>query len=100
MSFLRLDWLGTQAELLWTSRFLHGDEESLGFAQRDELSRTYGEDQEETRESPTTSSPDGGNETPTSPSSRTCLKITTWEAGWNVTNAIQVTKIQLFYFRP
>ncbi|XP_029608762.1 vesicular inhibitory amino acid transporter [Salmo trutta] len=89
MSFLRLDWLGTQAELLWTSRFLHGDEESLGFAQRDELSRTYGEDQEETRESPTASSLEGGNETPTSPSSSTCLKITTWEAGWNVTNAIQ-----------
>ncbi|CAB1342825.1 unnamed protein product [Coregonus sp. 'balchen'] len=78
MYFMRLDWLGSRAELLWTSRFLHGDEMSLGFTQRDELSRTYGENQDETRESPTTSSQYSN-----------CLKITTWEVGWNVTNAIQ-----------
>uniref|UniRef100_A0A3P9AFL2 Vesicular inhibitory amino acid transporter n=1 Tax=Esox lucius TaxID=8010 RepID=A0A3P9AFL2_ESOLU len=90
LSFLRLDWLGSQAKLLWTSKFHHGDGESLGFAHRDELSRTYGQNQEPSRGSPSTSSLEEGNEeTLSSPPNSTYPKITTWEAGWNVTNAIQ-----------
>ncbi|KAJ8008985.1 hypothetical protein DPEC_G00084110 [Dallia pectoralis] len=90
LSFLRLDGLVSRAWLLWTSRFHHGDEESLGFAHRDDLSWTYGQDQEPTRESPITSSLEkGSEETQSSPSYCTCPKITTWEAGWNVTSAIQ-----------
>ncbi|KAK1170842.1 vesicular inhibitory amino acid transporter-like [Acipenser oxyrinchus oxyrinchus] len=99
MSFLKLSWFVNQAELLrllkWKRyRFSEDvDEESLNFARRDELDRTHREDKEE---------PDGL----LAPNSAQCLddlainppvpalesaatQITTWEAGWNVTNAIQ-----------
>ena len=88
-------WVG----LGWTSWFLQEDEEALGLAQRDELSRTY---VEEAQQNQTTrresscgtlpSSPDTQQE-PHSSQTRSqtpSTRITTWEAGWNVTNAIQV----------
>ncbi|KAJ8385915.1 hypothetical protein AAFF_G00178770 [Aldrovandia affinis] len=86
MSCLWTRWLGKQAELLRNYSFaLRGDEERLGFAQHDELSRTYeggGEDPGEQDQDP-----------PSSPTEAAqniiCPKITTWEAAWNVTNAIQ-----------
>ncbi|XP_035278913.1 vesicular inhibitory amino acid transporter [Anguilla anguilla] len=86
MSCLWLRWLGTQAEVLRNYSFGHGgDEEILEFAQQDELSRTYGEEGE-----------DLGEEERGSPCRKTGAaqqiaspKITTWEAAWNVTNAIQ-----------
>ena len=97
MSFLSLSWLGAQGRALWSSRFLAGDEESQGFAHRDELSRRYGEARAgEPGEEPCCSSPEASEELQAegehegSPEA-TCPKITTWEAGWNVTNAIQVS---------
>lgn len=89
MSHLWLRWLGTQAELLRNYSFgLGGDEESLGFAQQDELSRTYGEEAEDL-EVEEQGSPCSLAETAQHIASP---KITTWEAAWNVTNAIQVTR--------
>ncbi|KAG9347469.1 hypothetical protein JZ751_005036 [Albula glossodonta] len=86
MSCLWLRWLGTQVEVLRNYTFaLGGDEESLGFAHQDELSRTYGEagddPAEQDRSSPNSQTGTDQNVT--------CPKITTWEAAWNVTNAIQ-----------
>ncbi|KAJ8355966.1 hypothetical protein SKAU_G00187600 [Synaphobranchus kaupii] len=86
MSCLWLRWLGTQVELLRNYSFgFGGDGENLGFAQRDELSRTYGEETEDLREEEQDSpcSLTGAAQHTLSP------KITTWEAAWNVTNAIQ-----------
>lgn len=54
-------------------------EENRGLVARDELAQTYGDSQ--------ASSPE--NLEDGAPGTRT--KITTWEAGWNVTNAIQVS---------
>ncbi|XP_028809284.1 vesicular inhibitory amino acid transporter [Denticeps clupeoides] len=88
-----LKWLGGQAGLLWSSRFHVGDEESQGFTHRDELGRCYGLDNQETVQA-CTSSPDSGDGLQLGSSDRRSPagpypKITTWEAGWNVTNAIQ-----------
>lgn len=98
MSSVRLSWLGAHGRALWSSRFLVGDEESQAFAHRDELSRSYrdahtGGPGEEPYCSP---SPETSEELQDEGFHRespgdTCPKITTWEAGWNVTNAIQVS---------
>lgn len=77
----------------WDS-YLDTDEENVNFARRDELNRVHSEEREE---------PDGpqnfkldichqdpGYETP-APLPRAQVKLlSSWEAGWNVTNAIQV----------
>ncbi|XP_018597931.2 vesicular inhibitory amino acid transporter [Scleropages formosus] len=84
MSWLRLGWPATPEGLLRGSGFGHsghGDEERLGLAQRDELSHTYGDEGEVSAER-------GAQDPPGTPPS-ICPRITTWEAGWNVTNAIQ-----------
>ncbi|XP_061097612.1 vesicular inhibitory amino acid transporter [Conger conger] len=81
---LWLRWLGTQVEVLRNYRFgLRTEEESLGFAQQDELSRTYGEEDPGEEEQGSPCSLTGAAQNTASP------KITTWEAAWNVTNAIQ-----------
>lgn len=74
-----MSWMKSRVESLWMKHFGAGDvEESQGLVLRDELAdRRY--------DSPADlpSDEDGGSlERP---------KITTWEAGWNVTNAIQVS---------
>lgn len=100
MSWLRLSWLETQAELLRGYRFrCGGEEEHLVFVQRDELGRNY-DDDGQSHEEPGVSSRvtfcDGPPVTPVGDTqSVTCPKISTWEAGWNVTNAIQVTSVRV-----
>ncbi|XP_062407317.1 vesicular inhibitory amino acid transporter [Sardina pilchardus] len=96
MSSVRLSWLGAHGRALWSSRFHAGGEESLAFAHRDELSRSYGEAHAaEPGEEPCGSSPETSEDLQATegfhggPPEDTCPKITTWEAGWNVTNAIQ-----------
>ncbi|KAL4649092.1 vesicular inhibitory amino acid transporter-like [Arapaima gigas] len=77
MSWLRLGWQLTRVGQLSGCGFGRGgrgDEERLGFVQRDELDHIYRDEGEASTEGP-----------PPSASPR----ITTWEAGWNVTNAIQ-----------
>lgn len=98
MSLVRLSWLGAHGRALWSSRFLVGDEESQAFVHRDELSRSYGEAHagEPGEEPYCSSSPETNEERQAEGFHRgspdgTCPKITTWEAGWNVTNAIQVS---------
>ncbi|XP_072551184.1 vesicular inhibitory amino acid transporter [Salminus brasiliensis] len=71
-----------QAGLLWTAHFSSDREENLGLVQRDDLSRTY-------RENISPSSSQSENTNDEGETQRTQLRITTWEAGWNVTNAIQ-----------
>ncbi|XP_063078293.1 LOW QUALITY PROTEIN: vesicular inhibitory amino acid transporter [Engraulis encrasicolus] len=92
-SHVRLGWLGEYGRALWSSRLFVGDEESLAFAHRDELSRrSYGEartgggglPQEEQRSTWGAAGAGGGGG-----GGGRLPKITTWEAGWNVTNAIQ-----------
>ncbi|XP_067097827.1 vesicular inhibitory amino acid transporter [Osmerus mordax] len=87
-------WVG----LGWTAWFLQEDEEALGLAQRDELSRTYVEEaqpNQTTRRESSYGTPPSSPDTQQEPrSSQTrsqtpSPRITTWEAGWNVTNAIQ-----------
>lgn len=88
--------------LFWgTARWdscLGADEERVSFAQRDELSRAHGEDREEPA-GPLSFEldvchQDAENKSP-APLPRAPVKLlTSWEAGWNVTNAIQVA----FYF--
>ncbi len=72
-------------------KHLHaGAEENRGLVVRDELAQTYGDVCRcDSPESPAaygsdSSCEDGGAHS-------TWPKITTWEAGWNVTNAIQVS---------
>ncbi|XP_041951831.1 vesicular inhibitory amino acid transporter [Alosa sapidissima] len=95
MSSVRLSWLGAHGRALWSSRFLAGDEESQAFAHRDELSKSYGEAHAgEPGKEPCGSSPETSEDLQAEGFHRgspegTCPKITTWEAGWNVTNAIQ-----------
>ncbi|XP_036406190.1 vesicular inhibitory amino acid transporter [Megalops cyprinoides] len=89
MSGLWLSWLGTRAEILRICGLPGGgDEESLGFIQRDELSRTYGDGVEELGE-PLALQQDPHSGPMEAPQNIDCPKITTWEAAWNVTNAIQ-----------
>lgn len=74
---------------------LDTDEEHVNFARRDELNRAHSEEREE---------PDGPlnfeldvchqdpeYKSPAPPPHAQVKLITSWEAGWNVTNAIQVT---------
>ncbi len=65
-----------------------GAEENRGLVVRDELAQTYGDvcrcdSQAASPESPVFHCEDGAHSTRP--------RITTWEAGWNVTNAIQVS---------
>lgn len=74
---------------------LDTDEEHLNFARRDELNRTHIEEGEET-DGPLNFELDVCHQDPEhkSPAPLPCAQvklITSWEAGWNVTNAIQVT---------
>lgn len=82
MSHRRLSWMKSRVESLWMKHFGAGDvEESRGLVLRDELAGCR-------YDSP--SDEDSG------PLERP--KITTWEAGWNITNAIQVSAhAQLLY---
>lgn len=66
-----------------------GAEENRGLVVRDELAQTYGDvcrcdSQAATPESPAVFHCEDGAHS-------TRPRITTWEAGWNVTNAIQVS---------
>ncbi|XP_036438708.1 vesicular inhibitory amino acid transporter [Colossoma macropomum] len=70
----------TQAGLLWMTHFSSDGEENLGLVQRDDLNRTYRENI-----SPSSSQSEHDEED----TENTQPRITTWEAGWNVTNAIQ-----------
>ncbi|XP_065690149.1 vesicular inhibitory amino acid transporter-like [Patagioenas fasciata] len=72
---------------------LDTDEEHLNFARRDELNRTHIEEREET-DGPLNFELDVCHQDPEhkSPAPLPCAQvklITSWEAGWNVTNAIQ-----------
>ncbi|MBN3326494.1 VIAAT protein, partial [Atractosteus spatula] len=99
MFFRKLNWLGTQAELFHLLKLrryrcaYEGDEENLNFVQRDELDRTHREDREEPDGSLiSTGARDAENSAISSPGAgldSSSNRITTWEAGWNVTNAIQ-----------
>nr|XP_001342572.1 vesicular inhibitory amino acid transporter [Danio rerio] len=68
-------------QLSWLKRLHAGAEESQGLVLRDELGQTYGDHRSQSQ----TSSP----EDPDQPQNTHSATITTWEAGWNVTNAIQ-----------
>nr|XP_021150173.1 vesicular inhibitory amino acid transporter [Columba livia] len=76
---------------------LDTDEEHLNFARRDELNRTHIEEGEET-DGPLNFELDVCHQDPEhkSPAPLPCAQvklITSWEAGWNVTNAIQETRL-------
>lgn len=77
---------------------LYTDEENVNFARHDELNRTHSEEGEE----PTgTASMEFGvcDQDPDYqvPNAQGAL-ISTWEAGWNVTNAIQVTPCSVIHY--
>ncbi|XP_052390580.1 vesicular inhibitory amino acid transporter [Carassius gibelio] len=76
----------TCAEGLWMKRFHAGAEENRGLVVRDELAHTYGD---VCRCESQASSPESQAALHTDGSHSTRPKITTWEAGWNVTSAIQ-----------
>lgn len=75
-------------------KHLHaGAEENRGLVVRDELAQTYGDvcrcdSRAASPESPAAFRSDGSCE---DGAHSTRPRITTWEAGWNVTNAIQVS---------
>ncbi|XP_064411285.1 vesicular inhibitory amino acid transporter [Latimeria chalumnae] len=81
--------------LNWDSYRFRGDtdDENLSFAQRDELERTHREDIMDSDGASTPEGPhcpqDAGFTLQVEISRSTSTQITTWEAGWNVTNAIQ-----------
>ncbi|XP_016295259.1 vesicular inhibitory amino acid transporter [Sinocyclocheilus anshuiensis] len=91
MSHFQLSWVKTCAESLWMKCFHAGAEENQGLVVRDELAHTYGDvcrcdSQASNPESPAAFRSDSSCE---DGAHSTRPKITTWEAGWNVTNAIQ-----------
>ncbi|KAG2468647.1 vesicular inhibitory amino acid transporter [Polypterus senegalus] len=90
-----MNYLGTPASLIRVLKITKfgfaedSDEESLSFALRDTLDGTYRQDEED----PDGHVEDGSgqlSEEPPVPSLEIAsARITSWEAGWNVTNAIQ-----------
>ncbi|CAM5132705.1 unnamed protein product [Natator depressus] len=72
---------------------LDADEENVNFARRDELNRTHSEEKEEQDATMTlefnVSHQDPGYQSKAHMQGAQIKLITTWEAGWNVTNAIQ-----------
>ncbi len=89
MSRSQLSWVKSRAEALWMKRLHAGAEENRGLVVRDELAQTYGDvcrcdSQAASPESPAVFHCEDGAHS-------TRPRITTWEAGWNVTNAIQVS---------
>ncbi|XP_051501692.1 vesicular inhibitory amino acid transporter [Myxocyprinus asiaticus] len=90
MSHLQLSWVKTHAEEVWMKLFHAGAEENQGLVLRDELGQVYGEGRCDSQvsclESPAVLRSDVSCE---DAASSTQSKITTWEAGWNITNAIQ-----------
>ncbi|KAI4885161.1 hypothetical protein NFI96_032518 [Prochilodus magdalenae] len=71
------------AGLLWVTHFSSDGEENLGLVQRDDLNQTY-------RENISPSSSQSEQAHDEEETQLTQPRITTWEAGWNVTNAIQI----------
>lgn len=67
-------------------RFHAAAEENRGLVVRDELAQTYGDSQASSPEDPVRSDRSREDGAP-----GTRPRITTWEAGWNVTSAIQVS---------
>ncbi|KAF4099146.1 vesicular inhibitory amino acid transporter [Onychostoma macrolepis] len=91
MSRSQLSWVKSRAEALWMKRLHAGAEENRGLVVRDELAHTYGDvcrcdSRAASPESPAAFRSDHSCEDGTH---CTRPRITTWEAGWNVTNAIQ-----------
>nr|XP_005280523.1 vesicular inhibitory amino acid transporter-like [Chrysemys picta bellii] len=74
---------------------LDADEENVNFARRDELNQTHSEEKEEQDATMTlefnVSHQDPGYQSKAHMQGAQIKLITTWEAGWNVTNAIQFT---------
>uniref|UniRef100_A0A8C3P9H5 Vesicular inhibitory amino acid transporter n=1 Tax=Chrysemys picta bellii TaxID=8478 RepID=A0A8C3P9H5_CHRPI len=72
---------------------LDADEENVNFARRDELNQTHSEEKEEQDATMTlefnVSHQDPGYQSKAHMQGAQIKLITTWEAGWNVTNAIQ-----------
>lgn len=78
----------------------HVDEERLSFAKRDELNSDQSETLRERMEEHELPSEPGELESAQAqPGLGDTCHITTWEAGWNVTNAIQVGLKARFAFR-
>ncbi|XP_076872713.1 vesicular inhibitory amino acid transporter [Brachyhypopomus gauderio] len=78
------------AGLIWRRCFHAAEEEEQHIlVERDHLSLTYREEREETRDDSCHSPQEGEEHHQHTSYQRTQLCITTWEAGWNVTNAIQ-----------
>uniref|UniRef100_A0A672R5Y4 Vesicular inhibitory amino acid transporter n=1 Tax=Sinocyclocheilus grahami TaxID=75366 RepID=A0A672R5Y4_SINGR len=93
MSRSQLSWVTSRVEALWMKRLHAGAEENRGLVVRDELSQMYGnvcrcDSRAASPESPAAFRSDGSCE---DGAHSTRPRITTWEAGWNVTNAIQVS---------
>ncbi|XP_066534046.1 vesicular inhibitory amino acid transporter [Hoplias malabaricus] len=91
---LLMERVRAQAQLLWTSRFCSDGEETLSLVQRDHLNQTHRKDTHthENEDTQHTHSQGDTQHTHTHTDTEaqdTHTKITTWEAGWNVTNAIQ-----------
>uniref|UniRef100_A0A673MXP7 Vesicular inhibitory amino acid transporter n=1 Tax=Sinocyclocheilus rhinocerous TaxID=307959 RepID=A0A673MXP7_9TELE len=91
MSRSQLSWVKSRVESLWMKRLHAGADENRGLVVRDELAHTYGDvcrcdSRAASPESPAAFHSDGSCEDGTH---STRPRITTWEAGWNVTNAIQ-----------
>ncbi|KAG9282317.1 vesicular inhibitory amino acid transporter-like [Astyanax mexicanus] len=72
-----------QAGLFWMTHLSSDREENLSLVQRDDLNRTYRENTSPSSSQSEHSDDHEGETQHTQP------KITTWEAGWNITNAIQ-----------
>ncbi|KAI4880933.1 hypothetical protein NFI96_015643 [Prochilodus magdalenae] len=72
------------AGLLWVTHFSSDGEENLGLVQRDDLNQTY-------RENISPSSSQSEQAHDEEETQLTQPRITTWEAGWNITNAIQMS---------
>ncbi|XP_062429050.1 vesicular inhibitory amino acid transporter-like [Rhea pennata] len=72
---------------------LDTDEENVNFARRDELNRSHGKEREEPDGPPNfeldVCHQDAGRQSPAALPRAQVKLLTSWEAGWNVTNAIQ-----------
>uniref|UniRef100_A0A671SZ36 Vesicular inhibitory amino acid transporter n=1 Tax=Sinocyclocheilus anshuiensis TaxID=1608454 RepID=A0A671SZ36_9TELE len=92
MSRSQLSWVKSRVKALWMKRLHAGAEENRGLVVRDELAQMYGDvcrcdSRAASPESPAAFHSDGSCE---DGAHSTRPRITTWEAGWNVTNGIFV----------
>ncbi|TRY59135.1 hypothetical protein DNTS_032392 [Danionella cerebrum] len=78
MSVFHLSWMKAIAESLRMKLCHEREEENVSLVSRDELGHTYGDQSDESQTFGLGSPVESSRE-----------KITTWEAGWNVTNAVQ-----------